>query len=97
MFELGRTSEKEHLKIIRFLQEYGFQNVFLIGKYFHMVSKNTNYKRFENTDEFITYVKSVKIVDCYILIKGSRGMLLEKNHKLFINIYLEKYLSLFNS
>jgi UDP-N-acetylmuramoyl-tripeptide--D-alanyl-D-alanine ligase len=78
MFELGSDSEKEHLKIIRILQKLDFLNVMLIGKYFHLVSVNTNYLRFQNTDDFINRLISEKLTSRYILIKGSRGMYLER-------------------
>jgi len=77
MFELGNESEKEHLKIINILKRNNFKDFFLIGNVFNKVSKNTKFKSFESTNDFINWVKNNRISDSYILIKGSRGMHLE--------------------
>jgi len=77
MFELGDESEKEHLKIINILKRNNFKDFFLIGNTFNKVSKNTKFKSFESTNDFINWVKNNRISDSYILIKGSRGMHLE--------------------
>jgi len=76
MLELGDQSETEHQNIVNLLQQNRFQNVYLVGKDF----KNTrnSYPCFENVDELIGYMDEHPLTDNYILIKGSRGIKLEK-------------------
>jgi len=76
MLELGDQSETEHQNIVNLLQQNRIQNVFLVGKDF----KNTrnSYPCFGNVDELIGYMDEHPLTDNYILIKGSRGIKLEK-------------------
>lgn len=76
MLELGEQSEEEHQNIINLLQQKNFQNVFLVGKQFSKVNKT--YPSFENVEDLIIYLKQHPLFDQYILIKGSRGIYLEK-------------------
>ncbi len=77
MFELGEESEKEHQKIADLVSFYNFSKVYLIGKAFSTASvKNAFvYNSFEN---FKNSNKDIKINNSIILIKGSRGMALER-------------------
>ncbi len=80
MFELGTSSDEEHQNIADFAEELPFEQVILIGKNFSKVktskaSKYLNFEAFQNsfkTDSSSTY-----------LIKGSRGMALERIVALF--------------
>jgi len=78
MLELGNISETEHKSIIELLEKSNFKNVYLIGKTFHSVNENKNFKSFSNTDEFVVWLQQNKIEKSMILIKGSRGNKLEK-------------------
>ena len=77
MFELGTYSPHEHRLIIKTIQSMGFHNVFLIGDHFFAQAGDT-IKAFRHTDEFIKWLKKHPIQNNSILIKGSRGMALEK-------------------
>ena len=80
MLELGEQSLMEHQEIVELIEKLNFTNVFLIGKNFGE-AKNT-FKCFENVDELEKHLLTNKITENYVLIKGSRGMKLEKIIKL---------------
>ncbi|MGM0497917.1 MAG: UDP-N-acetylmuramoyl-tripeptide--D-alanyl-D-alanine ligase [Bacteroidota bacterium] len=77
MFELGKYSEQEHMDVIKIIHEFGFENVYLVGKEF-LNTKAKKYLTFQHTQDLIDYIKEHPITDSSILIKGSRGMALEK-------------------
>jgi UDP-N-acetylmuramoyl-tripeptide--D-alanyl-D-alanine ligase len=77
MLELGKESNTEHLKIIQLLESLGFKDVFLVGNGFQQ-NKNGYYKYFNNSDLLKEYLNSHKFENAYFLIKGSRGVKLEK-------------------
>jgi UDP-N-acetylmuramoyl-tripeptide--D-alanyl-D-alanine ligase len=76
MLELGSESLSEHQKIIRLLEEKGFKEVVLVGKEFHKTVHA--FRNFADVSELSDYLTSKNIVNQYILIKGSRGIQLEK-------------------
>ena len=76
MLELGETSKEEHQRIINVLEKYQFKQVWLVGGYFE--ATNNSFEVFMNVDEVVQRIKNEDIRDCYILIKGSRGIKLEK-------------------
>jgi UDP-N-acetylmuramoyl-tripeptide--D-alanyl-D-alanine ligase len=76
MFELGEQSAQEHQNIIDLLQQNEFKNVLLVGKDFK-ITKHP-YRCFIDVTELINYVETHPIKGQYILIKGSRGVKLEK-------------------
>lgn len=77
MFELGEYSHEEHAAVVEQIKEHQFEEVFLIGKDFDSIQQNA-FKTFYKTDEFTAYLKSHRLKNKTILIKGSRGMALEK-------------------
>ncbi|MBN1253228.1 MAG: UDP-N-acetylmuramoyl-tripeptide--D-alanyl-D-alanine ligase [Bacteroidales bacterium] len=80
MFELGNDSIDEHIKIIDLINNYKFDNVILVGKDFFRQSelKQNKYLYFKNTDELVVYIKNKPLTNKYILLKASRGIMLEK-------------------
>lgn len=76
MLELGEQSAKEHQNVVDLLQQNKFETVLLVGKEF----KNTfnSYKIFDEVTELIAFLEENPINENYILIKGSRGIKLEK-------------------
>lgn len=83
MFELGKDSEKEHKKIIQQIEETTFEKAFFIGKEFSKVKDATASKAiafFETLPDFLAKYKDVAQLLAHhtVLIKGSRGMALEK-------------------
>ena len=88
MFELGKDTEFEHKKIIELLETQKFEMIFLIGyeftKAFEKLNLNNyqlstiNYQLFKDSESASEYVKNNPITSKTILIKGSRGIRLEK-------------------
>lgn len=79
MFEVGNSSVAEHQYILNRINEKDFKAGFLIGREFSK-TKNSNEKIeiFETIDDFKKSQVLKKIKNSTILIKGSRGMALEK-------------------
>jgi UDP-N-acetylmuramoyl-tripeptide--D-alanyl-D-alanine ligase len=76
MFELGSESEKEHQLIADYCTELNFKNVLLVGKLFSDVK--SDHLKIETFEELKEYIITTKICEHQILIKGSRGMALER-------------------
>lgn len=73
MFELGLESELEHKKIIDYCIENEIKFI-TVGDFF----QKHNSSGFKNTQEAIEFINSVKVKNSLILLKGSRGIALEK-------------------
>lgn len=78
MFELGESSVEEHQKIIDLLAKSGFENVLLVGNIFHSLQETSSFKTFQSTKDLYKFLSKTKLKKAEILIKGSRGMALEK-------------------
>ncbi|MDN3692012.1 UDP-N-acetylmuramoyl-tripeptide--D-alanyl-D-alanine ligase [Chryseobacterium tructae] len=76
MLELGDESVKEHQNILELAKMLGFDTIITVGKHFKGV--NSSDLAFENTTELTEYLKQHKIQSENILLKGSRGIALEK-------------------
>lgn len=76
MRELGENSKTEHQNIVNYIADRGINNVFLIGHEFE--ETENGFKSYKNIDEFSKYLSENPILDSYILLKGSRGVQLEK-------------------
>ncbi len=77
MFELGKYSAVEHQNIVDLLKNDKIKNAILVGKEFNKI-KNHNFITFISTEDVINFLRNNKINNANILIKGSRGMKLEK-------------------
>ncbi len=78
MLELGVESEKEHDTVVQLLETKGIKNALLVGPYFMKSGKLTGALSFSNSDEALLYLKANPVKDATVLIKGSRGIKLEK-------------------
>ncbi|PCI31757.1 MAG: UDP-N-acetylmuramoyl-tripeptide--D-alanyl-D-alanine ligase [Flavobacteriaceae bacterium] len=77
MFELGKTSPKEHQHIADIAEKMSFDKIVLIGEAFQKVlSKKAN--QFASYETFIDDFDTSEYNDAIVLIKGSRGMALER-------------------
>jgi UDP-N-acetylmuramoyl-tripeptide--D-alanyl-D-alanine ligase len=79
MFELGIDSPQEHKVVVSQLVEEEGVDCFFVGKKFYAnrIQKN-NFHFYDNFASFSDYLSAAKIENSTILIKGSRGMALEK-------------------
>jgi UDP-N-acetylmuramoyl-tripeptide--D-alanyl-D-alanine ligase len=78
MLELGDVSEDEHQKIADFLEKQDFSETFLVGPQFMKTSTGDKKKKFDTIELLSNYLKTQPIENKFILIKGSRGIRLEK-------------------
>jgi UDP-N-acetylmuramoyl-tripeptide--D-alanyl-D-alanine ligase len=79
MFELGKESQQEHKAIVNLVLDEKDIVCYFIGKEFYNNRiDNNNFHFYETFDAFSEYLKLKKIENSSILIKGSRGMALER-------------------
>ncbi len=78
MLELGEYSADEHLKITNLIPDELIQQTFLVGPEFAKAAQSKGFKNFQNIGELETYLKDNPIKNGNLLIKGSRGIQLEK-------------------
>ena len=76
MFELGKDSFKEHQAIVDLSKRLNFENLFFIGEHFFKTQTNKN--KFKTYTDFEVFIKKEPLKNKSILIKGSRGMRLER-------------------
>lgn len=82
MLELGQYSMEEHKKIISFLLNHKDINALLVGENFSLAAKGYSIRSFADTAFLLDYLESNSIKDNFVLLKGSRGIALEKAFKL---------------
>ncbi|MGV6830554.1 MAG: UDP-N-acetylmuramoyl-tripeptide--D-alanyl-D-alanine ligase [bacterium] len=77
MFELGDDSEVEHQNIVNWIEENFEDNYYFIGEHFAKTKAKvgTQFNTFEKLQEFL---KENEICNSTLLVKGSRGMALER-------------------
>ena len=79
MFELGKESFQEHNVIVNLLLDEKDIVCYFIGKEFYSTRvQKHNFNFYETFDDFSDYLSEAKIKNSSILIKGSRGMALER-------------------
>jgi len=82
MLELGPGTKEEHSAILRMLNSKGLSDVILVGPVFKSLSGEFGYKSFETVTELREHIAKHKIKGKEILVKGSRGISLEKIYDL---------------
>jgi len=81
MFELGKTASSEHQYIADLALQLDLEKVYLVGENFH--NTKTSFKKFKDYDAIASYLSKEKLAtNSKVLIKGSRGMALERLLKL---------------
>ena len=76
MFELGENSKAEHQLLANVVEKMGFQKSILVGNHFYQTK--TSCLKFKSFEELKEYLKLNIFENNSILIKGSRGMALER-------------------
>lgn len=79
MFELGDESLSEHKSMIALLEKESDVKTYFVGSHFNANKIESDFvKFFETFEAFSDFIKEEKLEDKMILIKGSRGMALER-------------------
>lgn len=78
MLELGAESKVEHKRIVDLLASFSAEKVILVGKIYCSLELNKSYLQFQDVNELQDWLNRNKITESNILIKGSRGIKLEK-------------------
>jgi UDP-N-acetylmuramoyl-tripeptide--D-alanyl-D-alanine ligase len=78
MLELGKHSEVEHKRIIEIIEEEKFSTVLLVGEIFSGICNNSLWYCFDSSENAREWIMKNPINDSFVLIKGSRGIKLEK-------------------
>ena len=78
MLELGDASEAEHANILKLVIDLDFRNVVLVGLEFAKVYAGNDWIHVNKVEELISLFKEDAPTGYEILIKGSRGIRLEK-------------------
>jgi UDP-N-acetylmuramoyl-tripeptide--D-alanyl-D-alanine ligase len=76
MFELGKESDKEHQAIADLADECSFSKTLYVGENFYKTQTKNN--KFKNFEDLKNYISQHSIENQTVLIKGSRGMKLER-------------------
>ena len=79
MLELGDATLDEHRNIAGLAISCGFDMVFFVGQAFAgIVAGNDKFRVFPDVDSITGWLQNHPIKDHHILIKGSRGVKMEK-------------------
>ena len=79
MFELGPEALKEHQDITDLAESFQFKNLYVIGEHFYKINtKNDTTQKFKSFNEFVLNFKNLNLSKHQVMIKGSRGMALER-------------------
>ena len=78
MFEMGEVAEQEHNALLQWIVDLGFKNIYLLGDHFAAVSQNCGIKTFQSIEDLGQAITSQKFTKAAFLVKGSRGMKMER-------------------
>ena len=78
MRELGVASEEEHRNGLGLMKGLGYKAAFLVGQNFCAYNDNPDWMTFAKVEDLCEYIESHKVEGKTVLIKGSRGIKLEK-------------------
>ena len=79
MYELGEESLAEHKGIVDYLNNNSSFPCHFVGKDFYANAvTNENFRFYKSFEDFSTYLSKEKLLNKTLLIKGSRGMALER-------------------
>jgi UDP-N-acetylmuramoyl-tripeptide--D-alanyl-D-alanine ligase len=83
MLELGRDCDKEHQNILDLIEKIGFSEVYLTGPVFSRLNTKREWICFQDSELARIWFDHHRLTDAAILIKGSRGIKLERVSDLF--------------
>ncbi len=77
MLELGAYSDAEHLSLIDYASQLGFEKLICVGAAFGRVLEENKALHFENVTELKAWFEQENLSGRHILLKGSRGIRME--------------------
>ncbi len=79
MFELGSAASTEHQVVANFIENSDFSETYLVGDNFKGTTTSSDFIfKFKNIESLKQHLEESDFRNCYFLIKGSRGMALER-------------------
>lgn len=78
MFELGEAADTEHQAIVDYAESNFDNPIFLVGENFYKTQTKASAVKYSTFESFKKEFHNLKIKNATILIKGSRGMALER-------------------
>ncbi|MGA3014486.1 MAG: UDP-N-acetylmuramoyl-tripeptide--D-alanyl-D-alanine ligase [Bacteroidales bacterium] len=78
MLELGDESDKEHQAILELIEKLEFNEVYLVGPVFTRLNSKRDWLCFQDSELANIWLEHHRLTNRTILIKGSRGIKLEK-------------------
>jgi UDP-N-acetylmuramoyl-tripeptide--D-alanyl-D-alanine ligase len=78
MLELGDEAETKHNEILEVLNKNSTQYI-TVGPIFYLSDANKAMNKFKTANDLLVYLQSTKLKNKFILLKGSRGIALEKS------------------
>lgn len=78
MLELGDEAEQEHQLILQELENMKDVRVYLVGPWYFKLKKSPSIHSFNQVAELSEWLKTNRLMDNLVLVKGSRGIQLEK-------------------
>ncbi len=77
MFELGADATSEHQNIVDYTEQLHLNQAFIVGENFFKTN-TSSIKKFKSFEALKSHLFDLKFENAHILIKGSRGMALER-------------------
>ncbi len=78
MLELGTTSREEHQKVIDQAIQLSIERIFLVGPVFSSLAKEAGIQAFMDSETAAEWFRQNPLTDSVILLKGSRGIRMER-------------------
>lgn len=78
MLELGNECDKEHQNILELIEKLGFTEIYLVGPVFTRLNTKREWLCFQDSELARIWLDYHRLTDATILLKGSRGIKLEK-------------------
>jgi len=75
MFELGNAAKEEHQAMVDLAKSFAFNRSIFVGENYYATNAE---EKFESYESLQSYLAHYPITNAYFLIKGSRGMALER-------------------
>ena len=78
MFEMGPTANQEHDELLQWCSQFNFNQIYTLGQHFASISQNSGISTPSNMETLGAIIKNEKYQETAFLIKGSRGMKMER-------------------